>query len=526
MLANFVPTRWAAACPTRDDEPCAIQRVAGVIGEIAADRWGSLVQVMGTPAAAPLDIGRYRIYDKIASGGMASVHVGRLRGEAGFSRTVAVKRLHAHLAEDPQFVAILIDEARLSARIHHPNVVPTLDVIASNGELLLIMEYVRGESLSLLLRKEVERDRRVTPAIATAVAIGALHGLHAAHEATNDHGEPLGIVHRDVSPQNILVGVDGVARIIDFGIAKAAGRLQTTREGSLKGKTAYMAPEQLTATRVTRAADIYAMGVVLWETLTCTRLFEEDDHLSVIERVQAGAKDPPSRYAPEVSREVDAIVMRALARDPTDRFATALEMADELARAAPPAFATLVGAWCAEVADSSLLARGRLVAQIESDSADSPAPVAARLSLGSDEERVSASANRVLASEPSSVSLETPKPGTPARAKRPLVPLLASTGAVVAAGIAVALWMGRSQPRTSSGADKRIDVSQDAGASSPPVDAQTLPVEASKPPDVVTKRKPDTVPTRVSKPSVPKPSCNPPFVIDSLGHRVYKQACL
>ena len=225
---------------------------------------------MGT-LASPQSIGRYGIYGKIASGGMASVHFGRLLGAVGFSRTVAIKRLHPHLAEDPEFLATMIDEARMAARIHHPNVVPTLDVVSADGELLVVMEYVRGESLSRLLRAEVGSGRRVPLPIASAIVIGALHGLHAAHEATSDRGTPLGIVHRDVSPQNLLVGIDGLARVIDFGVAKAAGRLQTTRDGVLKGKMAYMAPEQLAGREAPRAADVYGMGVVLWETLAGTR---------------------------------------------------------------------------------------------------------------------------------------------------------------------------------------------------------------------------------------------------------------
>jgi serine/threonine-protein kinase len=249
-------------------------------------------------ARSPQIIGRYAIYSGIASGGMASVYFGRLLGGAGFSRTVAIKRLHPHLAEEREFLSTMIDEARMAARIHHPNVVPTLDVVATEGDLLLIMEYVRGESLARLLKTEIDDGRRVPLPIASAIAIGTLHGLHAAHEATSDRGTPLGIVHRDVSPQNILVGVDGMARVIDFGVAKAAGRLQTTRAGLVKGKIAYMAPEQLAGREVTRSADVYAMGVVLWETLTGKRLFQGDSDAALVTQVLAGTTEPPSRHAP------------------------------------------------------------------------------------------------------------------------------------------------------------------------------------------------------------------------------------
>src|SRR4051794_29784074 len=194
-------------------------------------------------AGSPLHVGRYALYGEIASGGMATVHFGRLLGPVGFSRTVAVKRLHAHLAKDPEFVSMFLDEARLAARVRHPNVVPTLDVVAAQGELFLVMEYVQGESFARLLHVTKSNGQRIPRDIVCAVLASVLHGLHAAHEAKSERGEALGIVHRDVSPQNILVGVDGIARVLDFGIAKAAGRAQVTREGQVRGKMAYIAPE-------------------------------------------------------------------------------------------------------------------------------------------------------------------------------------------------------------------------------------------------------------------------------------------
>lgn len=182
-------------------------------------------------------------------------------GPAGFARTVAIKRLHAQFAHDPTFVAMFLDEARLAARLRHQNVVPILDVVAQDGELFLVMEYVHGESLSRLVR--LQGFAGVEPSIAVGIMVGALHGLHAAHEARGEDGELLGLVHRDVSPQNILLGVDGVARLLDFGIAKAAGRMQTTEEGVLKGKAAYMAPELLLGEPADRRGDVWAASVVL-----------------------------------------------------------------------------------------------------------------------------------------------------------------------------------------------------------------------------------------------------------------------
>ena len=257
---------------------------------------------------------------------MATVHFGRLVGPIGFSRTVAIKRLHPQFAKDPDFVAMFLDEARLAARIQHPNVVPTLDVVSIEGEIFLVMEYVQGETLSRLVRTTREKGESIPPRIASAILIGVLHGLHAAHEAKDERGQPLGIVHRDVSPQNILVGTDGVPRVLDFGVAKAAVRLQTTREGQLKGKLAYMAPEQLQSGVVNRLTDVYAAGVLLWEALTGRRLFEADSEGQLLAMVLRAGVDPPSTHARDISQAVDDITLRALDRDVTKRFQTAREM--------------------------------------------------------------------------------------------------------------------------------------------------------------------------------------------------------
>jgi hypothetical protein len=308
------------------------------------------------------------------------VYLGRMAGAAGFVRTVAIKRLHPHLAEEPDFVSMMIDEARLAARVQHPNVAQTLDVVTEDGELLVVMEYVAGESLARLLRVESSRQRHVPFSISSAVISGALQGLHAAHEARSDQGEPLGIVHRDVSPHNVLVGVDGMPRVIDFGVAKAVGRLQTTRAGVVKGKVPYMAPEHLAGAETTRMADIYAAGVVLWETLTGRRLHRAEDDAMLLAQVLAGATERPSRYVGGVPPALDAVVMRALAHDPADRFQTAREFSDALVRAMPPAMPTDVGAWVEDVARQVLDARSAQLAEIESHSSLG-APVSARVSV-------------------------------------------------------------------------------------------------------------------------------------------------
>jgi serine/threonine protein kinase len=314
----------------------------------------------------PLIVGRYAIHAEIASGGMATVHFGRLVGPIGFSRTVAIKRLHPQFAKDPDFVAMFLDEARLAARIQHPNVVPTLDVVSTDGEIFLVMEYVQGETLSRLVRTAREKGEAIPPRIVSAIIIGVLHGLHAAHEAKDERGKPLGIVHRDVSPQNILVGADGVTRVLDFGVAKAAVRLQTTREGQLKGKLAYMAPEQLQSGVVNRLTDVYAAGVLLWEALTGKRLFEAENEGQLLTMVLRANVDPPSAKAHDISPAVDAITLRALDREPSARFQTAREMAIALERASPVAMPSEVGEWVEAIAHENLTRRADRVAEIES----------------------------------------------------------------------------------------------------------------------------------------------------------------
>ncbi|WP_437786780.1 serine/threonine-protein kinase [Sorangium sp. So ce1097] len=321
----------------------------------------------------PRRIGRYLLHGPIASGGMAAVHLGRLVGDAGFARTVAIKRLHPQLAEEPEIAESLLDEARIVARIQHPNVVATLDLLLAEGEAFLVMDYVRGESLARLLRAARAAGEPSPPPFVASIACGALHGLHAAHEARSESGEPLGIVHRDISPENVLVGVDGTARLLDFGIAKARGRLTTTRGGQIKGKLAYMAPEQILCAEVTRRTDVFAAGVVLWEALAGRRLFDGDDEGGLIRAVLEQPIPPPSSVAAHVPGALDAIVLRALERNADGRYPTARELAIAIEDAVPLASQRAVGEWVEQLAGEALARRAARVAAIESASAADPA---------------------------------------------------------------------------------------------------------------------------------------------------------
>jgi len=295
---------------------------------------------------------------------MATVHLARLMGHEGFSRTVAVKQLHPQFSHDPEFVAMFLDEARLASRVRHPNVVSPLDVISCPPELFIVMEYVHGASLARLLK-------RVTPVavparVAAAIVGQILLGLHAAHEATGEGGEPLELVHRDVSPQNIMVTKDGVARIVDFGIAKAKDRSHQTDPGKLKGKLGYMAPEQVNLQNVDRRADVFAVGVVLWELLCGRRLFSSDSPAASVQKLLNAEIEPPSRLVPVLSSALDEVVLRALARPVGERFENARAMAEALERAVAPCSMLELATWVESLVGEELEARSELMFDVES----------------------------------------------------------------------------------------------------------------------------------------------------------------
>jgi serine/threonine-protein kinase len=278
---------------------------------------------------------------------------------------VAIKRLHAQLAKDPDFAAMFLDEARLASRIAHPNVVDVLDVLADKGELFLVMPYVHGDSLAHLLGR-ARADGSVVPLeVAGSIMSGVLQGLHAAHEARSEKGAPLHLVHRDVSPQNVLVGADGVVRVIDFGVAKAVGRARVTRDGTIRGKIAYMAPEQLQGEEVDRRSDVYAAGVVLWELLTGRPLFAADSDAATLTRALHHRAPRPSTMGAHVPAALDEVVLRATERTRSRRFATAREMASALEAAMATASAARVAEWVDELASDVLGARAAAIAQIE-----------------------------------------------------------------------------------------------------------------------------------------------------------------
>ena len=283
----------------------------------------------------PQYLDRYELIAELASGGMATVYLARRGGIAGFQRLVAIKHLHPYLQREQEFVQMFLDEARLAAGIHHPHVVSILEVGASDAGYYLVMEYVEGDTLARLLARAISGKDEVFPIpVAVRVMLDTLEGLHAAHELTDDFGKRLELVHRDVSPQNILVGIDGITRLTDFGVARALSRLNATRAGQLKGKLAYMAPEQAKTEHVDRRTDVFAAGIVLWEALCMRRLFKGESDAETLNRMLFEAVPRARSVNPAIPAEIDEVIAKALEKKPSDRFADCAAFGDALEHAA------------------------------------------------------------------------------------------------------------------------------------------------------------------------------------------------
>jgi eukaryotic-like serine/threonine-protein kinase len=288
-------------------------------------------------AAFPETVGAYELLLPIASGGMGTVYLARKRGPGGFERHVALKLTHAYLREQPEFAAQLIEEAKIASRIVHPNVVSVLDVEDDEYGVFLVMQYVEGDTLGAIMQHASTNGTTVPIDIGLRILTDALTGLHAAHELKDSNGQPLGIVHRDFTPQNILVGTDGVSRLTDFGVAKAVTRAGGTRTGIVKGKTAYMSPEQVRALPLDRRCDVWAAGVIAWEMFAGRRLRDLGaDPAALLLRIATEPVERLSAVVPDIPPAVDEVVASALAHDRTRRCPTAEQFRDRLLRAWAP----------------------------------------------------------------------------------------------------------------------------------------------------------------------------------------------
>jgi serine/threonine-protein kinase len=273
--------------------------------------------------------GKYLLVGEIAVGGMAEVFLAVHKGIESYIKVVVIKRVLPHLSNNPEFVRMFVDEARLVARIEHPNIVRTYEFGEVNGQYFTAMEYLPGEDLFKALNN-LSMSRQLMPLpIATGIGVQVCNGLHFAHQFTDTAGKPLNLVHRDINPANIIITYGGEVRIIDFGVAKTNANVQTLN-GVIKGKVAYMPPEQVLGREVDQRADIFSAGVVLWEMLTGRPLFLRSNEAATLYAIMNAPISPPSKLRPDVPPELDRIVLRALARSPGDRYASAEDMASAL----------------------------------------------------------------------------------------------------------------------------------------------------------------------------------------------------
>jgi serine/threonine-protein kinase len=445
--------------------------------------------------AAVRRLGRYLLFGELASGGIGSVHLATASAVGGFKKVVAIKRLHPQFRKDRAFTAEFLEEARLSARIAHANVVQTLDAVEASGEVFLVMEYVHGEALHRLLRRAAAGAERVPVAIGTSIIAGVLQGLAAAHAMCDANGQSLGLVHRDVSPQNIIVGADGTARLLDFGIARALGKSSVTPEGVVKGKVAYMAPEQLGGESLTARADLYSCSVVLWELLTGERLFAGDSEGATLGRVLHYSVPPPSELRPEIPVALNRVVLRGLARNPELRYGSAAAMAAALEAALPIASAATVAAWVRRLAADSLARRAEACAACER----------------ANEETL-------------------PKPRPQRRAASAVGLTLVAALFLVGAG-AVAYRVRRATPVESigvgspgsAGGSARAVASMAPLVESASAGASLLPSASGAPQPPFA---PSSSASAVVRTTRGSNDCNPPWILDSEGRKRFKRQCL
>lgn len=277
-------------------------------------------------------LGQYHLIDVIATGGMGQLHLATKRGLEGFTKVAAVKCIRPELAETTPFRQMFLDEARVAARLDHPNIVTTYELGIEDGTYFIAMEYLPGEDLGAALARSASLGRPVPFEVAIDIAWSCAQGLHFAHELPGKDGRPTGLVHRDVSPPNVVITYHGAVKLLDFGIAKMRNTTRTSQVGGFRGKLRYAAPEQVAGGRIDRRTDVFGLGIILWECLTGSVLFDGSTDAEIVDAIQHRTIDPPSKRRPDVMAELERIVMRALDRDPERRYQTARDLAGDLGR--------------------------------------------------------------------------------------------------------------------------------------------------------------------------------------------------
>jgi serine/threonine protein kinase len=278
----------------------------------------------------PIKFGKYLLLERIGVGGMAEVFRAKTFGAEGFERLVAIKRILPHLVEDEDFVKMFVDEAKIAVRLSHPNIVAIHDLGRAEGTLYIAMEFIPGRDLRAIYDYEYARNGKTSVGLSCHIVMKMCEALHHAHFATGPRGEPLQVIHRDVSPQNVLLSFDGEVKVADFGLAKARGRMVQTQAGVVKGKLAYMSPEQLRGDEIDHRVDVFGLGIVLYELLAGQRLFLGPSDMDTLRRVYEAKVPPIAPLNPEVPPDLEAIVRKALAKDRDQRYPTAIDMHDDL----------------------------------------------------------------------------------------------------------------------------------------------------------------------------------------------------
>jgi eukaryotic-like serine/threonine-protein kinase len=460
-------------------------------------------------------VGRYLLHRQIARGGMATIHIARLMGDEGFSRIVAAKRLLPEFAEDTDFVAMFMDEARIASKVHHPNVVPVLDLVTTTDEVMLVQEYVHGVPLHVLLRTAHEANQKIPVRIAVCIASQVLAGLSAAHNTVDEMGAPLNIVHRDVSPQNVMIAIDGSARLLDFGVAKATMAAHVTRDGTFKGKLAYSAPEQVRGKPV-QQSDVYALSVVLWELLVGHRMHGSSQGEAELVATIMGGSMPTITEA--LSNEADwgaidsdewkmlstiePIVAKGMAVDLAKRYTSAAEMERELTKAVSPASTSEVAAWVRSIGKDFIEGRDKIIAAEEASWRRTHANIATmpgrRLTPLPGELR-----------RPSTHDLHNALPAAP-RQQRGGKMIIAVLGAlVVLLGIGVVFAMQAAGDRAEPAASKATPTEPDPAATATTVEPTPPPAPAPAPTPPVETKPPVETPPEPAPPVAATPEPTP-----------------